>query len=38
MDKAEAMRYESCAPDLWWEYSVTYAVHIYNQTSLRRLN
>jgi len=38
MDKAEAMCHESYALDLWWEYSVIYAVHIYNQTSLRHLN
>jgi len=38
MDKAEAMCHESCAPDLWWEYSVTYAVHIYNQTPSHYLN
>ena len=38
MDKAEAMCHESYAPDLWQEYSVTYAIHIYNQTPSGCLN
>jgi len=30
MDKAKAMCHESCTPDLWWKYLVTYAIHTYN--------
>jgi len=38
MDKAEAMRHEACLPDSWWEFSVEQAIHLYNCTSMARLN
>ena len=38
MDKAEAMWYDACIPESWWEYSVKYAVHLYNRSSLCCLN
>lgn len=37
MDKAEAMRHHTCLSNSWWEFSVEYAVHIYNRTPIRRL-
>jgi len=38
MDKAEAMQHEACLPDSWWEFAVEQAVHLYNHTSMARLN
>jgi len=38
MDKAEAMQHEACLSDSWWEFAVEQAVHLYNHTSMARLN
>ena len=38
MEKAESMRHHACLPQSWWQFSVEHAVHVYNQTPLRRLN
>jgi hypothetical protein len=38
MDKAQSMRFEACIPPSWWEFSVLYALHIYNRTPLKRTN
>jgi transposase InsO family protein len=38
MDKAEAMRFTACIPQSWWEFSVEYAVQLYNRTPQERLN
>ncbi|KAL7284517.1 hypothetical protein ACG7TL_001808 [Trametes sanguinea] len=35
-DKAEAMRFEACLPQSWWEFAIEHAVHVYNRTPLRR--
>jgi transposase InsO family protein len=32
MDKAESMRFTACIPQSWWEFSVEYAVQLYNRT------
>jgi transposase InsO family protein len=32
MDKAETMRFTACIPQSWWEFSVEYAVQLYNRT------
>jgi transposase InsO family protein len=32
MDKAEAMRFTACIPQFWWEFSIEYAVQLYNRT------
>jgi transposase InsO family protein len=36
MDKAESMRHLADAPESWWEFSIEYAIHIYNRTPLKR--
>ncbi|KAL7280477.1 hypothetical protein ACG7TL_005409 [Trametes sanguinea] len=33
-DKAEAMRFEACLPQSWWEFAIEHAVHVYNRTPL----
>jgi len=38
MDKAEAMQHNTCIPEPWWEYSIKYAVHLYNRSPLYCLN
>ena len=35
MDKSQAIRLESCAPQSWWEFSVNCAIHVYNRTSIQ---
>src|SRR5580704_6226121 len=35
MDKGEALHHQACIPNSWWEFSVEYALHIYNRTPLR---
>ena len=37
MEKAQAMRFVSCLPQNWWEFSVEYAVHVYNRIPVKRL-
>ena len=37
MDKAQALRFDACLPESWWEFSVSHAVHLYNRTPVRRL-
>src|SRR5271163_4783169 len=36
-EKAEAMRHFACLPRSWWEFSVEYAIHVYNRTPSKRL-
>jgi hypothetical protein len=36
VEKAQAIRLEACIPQNWWEFAVNYAVHVYNQTPLKR--
>jgi hypothetical protein len=38
MEKAEALHFEACFPPSWWEFSVEYAVHVYNRTPARRIS
>jgi hypothetical protein len=38
MDKAEAMRFTACIPQSWWEFSIEYAVQLYNRTPQGCLN
>ena len=35
VEKAQAIRLESCIPQNWWEFAVNYAVHVYNCTPLK---
>jgi predicted GNAT family acetyltransferase len=37
IEKAQAMRFEACLPQSWWEFAVEYAFHVYNRTPIRRL-
>jgi hypothetical protein len=32
MDKAESMHFTACIPQSWWEFSIEYAVQLYNRT------
>ena len=36
MEKAQTIRLESCLPQSWWEFSVDYAIHIYNHTPIKQ--
>ena len=38
MDKGEAMRFDACIPQSWWEFSFEHAAHVYNRTPMKRLN
>jgi hypothetical protein len=38
MDKSQAIRLESCAPQSWWEFTVDCAIHVYNRTPIQRHN
>ena len=37
MEKAQALRFDACLPQNWWEFTVEHAVHLYNRTPVRRL-
>jgi hypothetical protein len=37
VEKAQALRFDACLPESWWEFSVTHAVHLYNRTPIKRL-
>jgi hypothetical protein len=37
IDKAESMRFTACISQSWWEFSVSYAVQLYNRTPQERL-
>ena len=36
MDKAQAMRLDTCLPQNWWEFAVDCATHVYNHTPIQR--
>jgi hypothetical protein len=36
VEKAQAVHLKACIPQNWWEFAVNYAVHVYNQTPLKR--
>jgi transposase InsO family protein len=38
MDKAQSLRFTACLPQMWWEFSILHAVHLYNRTPVQRLN
>jgi transposase InsO family protein len=38
MDKSQAIRLESCAPQSWWEFAVDCAIHVYNHTLIQHYN
>ena len=35
MDKAQALHFDACLPQSWWEFCVLYASHVYNCTPLQ---
>jgi len=37
MDKAQALRLDTCLPQSWWEFAVLHAVYLYNRTPIQRL-
>ena len=37
MDKAQAICLDACIPQSWWEFAVLHAIHLYNQTPVKRL-
>ena len=37
-EKSQAMRFDACLPESWWEFTCLHAVFIYNRTPVRRLN
>ena len=38
MNKSQAIRLESCAPQFWWEFAVDCAIHVYNRTPIQHHN
>ena len=36
IEKAQALRFEACLPQSYWEFAVEFAVHVYNRTPVRR--
>ena len=37
MEKAQALCFDACLPQNWWEFAVEHAVHLYNRTPIRCL-
>ena len=37
MEKSQALRFDACLPQSWWEFSINHAVHLYNRTPIKRL-
>ena len=37
IEKAQALRFEACLPQSYWEFSVEFAVHVYNRTPIKRI-
>ena len=35
MDKAQAMCFDACLPQNWWEFAVDCATHVYNHTPIQ---
>jgi hypothetical protein len=38
MDKAQAIWFDACIPQSWWEFTVAHAVHLYNRTPVQQIN
>jgi hypothetical protein len=38
MDKAQAIRFDTCIPQSWWEFTVAHAVHLYNRTPVQQID
>ena len=37
IEKAKALRFEACLPQYYWEFSVEFAVHVYNRTPVKHI-
>ena len=37
IEKAQAIRFDACLPQSWWEFAVLHALHLYNRTPVRRV-
>ena len=37
IEKAQALRFEACLPQSYWEFSVEFAIHVYNRTPVKRI-
>ena len=37
IEKAQALRFDACLPQNWWEFAVEHTVHLYNRTPAKRL-
>ena len=37
IEKAKALRFEACLPQSYWEFSVEFAVHVYNRTPVKHI-
>ena len=37
IEKAQALRFEACLPQSYWEFSVEFAVHVYNRTPVKHI-
>ena len=38
IEKAQALHFEACLPQSYWEFSVEFAVHVYNRTLVKRIS
>ena len=37
IEKAQALHFEACLPQSYWEFSVEFAVHVYNRTPAKHI-
>ena len=37
IEKAQALRFEACLPQSYWEFSVEFAFHVYNRTPVKHI-
>ena len=37
IEKAQALRFKACLPQSYWEFSVEFAVHVYNRTPVKHI-
>ena len=38
IEKAQALRFEACLPQSYWEFSVEFTVHVYNRTPVKHIS
>ena len=37
IEKAQALRFDACLPQSYWEFSVEFTVHVYNRTPVKHI-